>query len=92
MEISTDSFDDDSTALWKISTSSSAILKFNASSTKTVLDGDFEIINFGKLAVDSGGFQTNGTLVWTGGTIDVASGAIADFGAFPETDPSPHIS
>ncbi|MCH7701173.1 MAG: hypothetical protein IID37_05760, partial [Planctomycetes bacterium] len=63
-----------------------AILKFNANdplNPKALLDGAFEIRNNGTLNVASGGFQTNGTLRWKGGTIDVAASAIADFGECP---------
>ena len=85
LEISTNSFDDDSTALWKISASSSAILKIDATSTtKAVLEGDFEIFDDGKLVVGSPGFETTGSLVWKGGTIDVASSSLADFGWFAD--------
>ena len=70
--------------MWKISSSSSAILKINVGSvTVGVLDGDFEILDDGKLVVASPGFQTTGSLVWKGGTIDVASSSLADFGIPP---------
>ena len=82
--ISTDSFDDDTGALWKVSDSSSAILKIDASGTKAVLEGSFEIFDDGKLVVGSPGFETTGSLVWKGGTIDVASSSLADFGWFAD--------
>lgn len=81
LEISTNAFDDDSTAMWKVSKSSGVTLKLDGTSaTKAVLDGSFEIFDNGKLVVESPGFTTTGSLVWKGGTIDVASSSLADFG------------
>ncbi|MCH7703004.1 MAG: hypothetical protein IID37_15080 [Planctomycetes bacterium] len=81
LAITAKSIEDDSTALWKISGSSGAILKINVSDpTSAVLDGDFEIFDDGKLEVDSEGFTTTGTLDWRGGKIDVAIGSSVEFG------------
>ena len=85
LEISTDALGDDSTAAWKITTSSNAVLRIDVfSSTRPALDGDWTIEDDGKLDVDSVGFTTTGSLVWKGGTIDVASNSLADFGWFAD--------
>ncbi|MCH7701049.1 MAG: hypothetical protein IID37_05125 [Planctomycetes bacterium] len=81
LAITPGTIEDDSGALWKISVSSSAIRKINVGDpTLAVLDGDFEIFNDGKLIVESPGFKTTGSLVWKGGTINVGSSSLADFG------------
>lgn len=64
---------------WKVSTSTSAILRFNPTNTTIpTIDGDFVVSN-GTLDVDNKGFLTHGDLSMTGGTIDVASGALVNF-------------
>lgn len=64
---------------WKVSTSSSAILRFNPTDTTIpTINGDFVVSN-GTLDVDNKGFLTHGDLSITRGTIDVASGALASF-------------
>lgn len=74
------SFDDDSTALWKISSSSSAILQIDVTSTTAPdLDGAFEILNGGTLDVDSEGLQTTGSLLFRNGWINVAAGSSVTF-------------
>lgn len=64
---------------WKVSTSSSAILRFNPTNTTIpTIDGDFVVSN-GTLDVHNKGFLTHGDLSMTRGTIDVASGALVNF-------------
>ena len=79
LSVACNSFDDDSTALWKISSSSSAVLRIDIDDTAQapILDGDWTIADHGTLDVDSTGFDSNGSLTWTGGTIDVADGCVA---------------
>ncbi|MCH7719811.1 MAG: hypothetical protein IH988_02305 [Planctomycetes bacterium] len=62
---------DSSAAVWKV-TASGAVLKFDIEATVAdVLSGDFEVSN-GTLDIDGPGFETSGTLTFTGGTIDCA--------------------
>ncbi|MCH7721691.1 MAG: hypothetical protein IH988_12010, partial [Planctomycetes bacterium] len=64
-------FDDPSVGVWKV-TASGAVLKFDIDDTVAdVLSGDFEVSN-GTLDIDAPGFETSGTLTFTGGTIDCA--------------------
>lgn len=64
---------------WKVSSSTSAILRFNPTDTTIpTIDGDLVVSN-GTLDVDNKGFLTHGDLSMTGGTIDVASGALVNF-------------
>ena len=80
LHISTTAFDDDSTALWKVSSSSAAILKINVTSTTAPnLDGAFEVLNGGTLQVDSKGFLTTGSLLFRNGWINVAAGSSVTF-------------
>ena len=80
LHISTAAFDDDSTALWKVSSSSAAILKVNVTSgTEPDLAGAFEILNDGTLRVDSVGFKTTGSLMFRNGGIVVAAGSRVTF-------------
>ena len=79
--IDCNSFDDDSGALWKLSTSSSAILRINVDSgTAPDLEGAFDIDDAGAtLKVDSVGFKTTGTLDVINGWIVVAAGSSVTF-------------
>ena len=77
--ISTGSFDDDSTALWKISGGSNSIMRIAVGATAPDLDGAFEIDDGGKLDVTLSGFQTTGTLDFTNGRIDVAANSTVVF-------------
>ena len=80
LHISTTAFDDDSTALWKVSSSSAAILKINVTSeTAPDLEGAFEIDDDGTLRVDSVGFKTTGSLMFRNGWIVVAAGSSVTF-------------
>ena len=75
------SIHDDSTAQWKVATSSSAVLFFNISAGSVVtFDGDFVFDDDGKFEVDSSGLQTTSSLHWTGGTIEIATGYAMEFG------------
>ena len=80
LHISTAAFDDDSTALWKVSSRSAAILKINVTSgTAPDLEGAFEVLNDGTLRVDSIGFKTTGSLLFRNGWIVVAAGSSVTF-------------
>ena len=76
------SLDDNSTAEWKITSSSNGVLQIDVASTSSAaMDGDWTIKGDGRLDVDSKGFSTTGSLVWTGGTIDCSeSHTVVDFG------------
>ena len=57
--------------MWQVS-ASGAVLKFDIEETAAhVLSGDFEVSN-GTLDIDVPEFETSGTLIFTGGTIDCA--------------------
>ena len=80
LHITTTAFADDSTALWKVSSSSAAILKINVTSgTAPDLAGAFEILNDGTLRVDSVGFKTTGSLMFRNGWINVAARSSVTF-------------
>lgn len=70
---------DQSTAFWKISGSSSAVLQFDSGFGQVeLLSGSFRI-DTGTLDVDGKGFTSDGKIDMRGGSIDVAAGAIATF-------------
>jgi len=73
-----DMIDDDATGVWKV-TAAGATLRFASQVTGTAaaLDGDFDV-QAGTLDVDSAGFETTGTLTFTGGTVD-CSGLLTGF-------------
>ena len=80
LHISTTAFDDDSTALWKVSSSDAAILNIAViSTTAPNLEGAFEVFSGGTLQVDSEGFQTTGSLLFRNGWINVAAGSKVTF-------------
>lgn len=69
---------------WKVSSSSSAVLRFNITDTMVpVLAGSFEIRGGGTLDLDNLGLFTTGDLLLTTGYIDVATGATAFFSTPP---------
>ena len=80
LKISTNAFDDDSTALWKVSSSDTAILNIAVIST-TVPDlaGDFEVLDEGTLNVTSKGFKTTGSLLFRCGWISVVAASSVTF-------------
>ena len=73
-----DIIDDDATGVWKV-TAAGATLRFASQITDiaAALDGDFDV-QAGTLDVDSVGFETTGTLTFTGGTVD-CSGLLTGF-------------
>lgn len=82
--INTDVINDVSTAEWKVSTSSSAVLKLepNYGASSPDFKGDFEIAN-GTLDIQKT-ILTEGRLFQTGGTLSVASGAAIEFNHQPD--------
>jgi len=75
--VNTRTVDDSSTGLWRVSTANS-VLRFDPSFSSChgigpmSLEGDFTV-EAGELDVDCPGFNTSGTLTWTGGTINCAT-------------------
>ena len=65
-------YDDLAGAEWKVTTKVNAVLHFQVptAGVNVVMVGDW-IIERGKLLVENVGFETSGSLVWTGGTIEV---------------------
>ena len=65
----THELEDSSAGLWQVS-ALGAILKFDIEGTVAdVMSGDFEVSN-ATLDIDAPGFETSGTLTFTGETID----------------------
>ena len=80
LEITTFLIDDVTTGFWKVSTSSSAVLRLDQGFDTFVqgMSGGFEI-QTGTLDVEVPGFHTTGDITMAGGTIDVAAGAEGRF-------------
>ena len=80
LHITTNAFDDDSTALWKVSSGTIAELRIAVTSTTAPdLEGAFEVLNGGTLTVDSIGFKTTGSLLFRNGWISVLANSSVTF-------------